>query len=95
VEEEVDSKPRTRRHDIHIIGIRQMADKHELEDTAAILMKTPGGAELLEWCDGIPEFADGEVVSLVLDREGESSLSIRLERRGKSATLKFALTACD
>jgi hypothetical protein len=75
--------------------IDQARQKHEeeLKETAAVLMKIPGGPELLEWCDGAPEFGDGEVVSLVLDRAGSSCLSIRLERLRKSAIVKFTLAA--
>ena|ERR1700743_3775724 len=75
--------------------IEEIRRKHEeeLKETAAVLMKIPGGPELLEWCDGVPEFGDGEVLSLTLDHTGQSYLSIRLERLKKSAVIKLTLAA--
>jgi hypothetical protein len=75
--------------------IDEIRRKHaeELRETAAILMRIPGGPELLDWFDGVAEFGDGEVVSLVLDRADQSYLSVRLERLGKSAIVQFTLAA--
>ena len=67
--------------------------EEELKETAALLLKVPGGPELLEWLDGSPEFGDAEVVSLVLDRAGQSRLSMRLDRLAKRATVAFTLEA--
>ena len=71
-------------------GLHQKREE-ELKETAALLSKLPGGPELLEWFDGVPEFGDAEIVSLVLDRAGQSRLSVRLDRFGKRATVAFTL----
>jgi hypothetical protein len=63
----------------------------EFGETAALLLKVPGGSELLEWMNGIPNFGDAEVVSLVLDRAGQSQLRIRIDRSPKRATITFTL----
>jgi len=70
-------------------ALRKRAE--ELKETASLLSLIPGGAELLEWFGSVPEFGDGEVVSLVLDRGGQSRLSIRLEHLGKTAVIGFEL----
>jgi hypothetical protein len=67
--------------------------EEELRETATILMQIPGGTELLDWCNGVPDFGDGEAISLTLDRASQSYLSIRLERPRKSAIIKLALAA--
>jgi hypothetical protein len=67
--------------------------EEELRETATILTKIPGGPELLDWCDGVPDFGDGEVLSLALDRAGQSYICIRLDRLRKSATIKLTLAA--
>lgn len=71
-------------------GLLQKREE-DLEETTALLSNLPGGPELLEWFDGAPEFGDAEIVSLVLDRVGQSQLSVRLDRFGKRATIAFAL----
>lgn len=63
----------------------------EQRETASLLLKIPGGPELLEWLGGVPEFGDGEVVSLVLDRTGQSKLSMRMDRPERKVTVTFAL----
>jgi hypothetical protein len=70
-------------------ALRRRAE--ELKETASLLAVIPGGPELLEWFDSVPEFGDGEVVSLVLDRAGQSRLSVRLEHFGKTAVIGFEL----
>lgn len=67
----------------------------ELKATAALLLKVPGGPELLEWVNGVPNFGDAEVVSLPcrpksalhshgsLSKEGDRYVQPgRLDRRG-------------
>jgi hypothetical protein len=52
----------------------------------------PGGPELLEWFGDVPEFADGEIVCLSLDRSGSSELRVFLEHFGKSVVIAFKLS---
>jgi hypothetical protein len=49
-----------------------------LAQTAALLAKIPGGAELLDWFGGKPEFADAEIIELRLDRKGPSLLRLAI-----------------
>jgi hypothetical protein len=70
----------------------QRQDK-ELRATAALLLKVPGGSELLDWMNGVPDFGDAEVTSLVLDRTSQSRLCIRMDRSPKRATITFTLEA--
>jgi hypothetical protein len=63
----------------------------QLKETASLLALIPGGSELLQWFGSVPEFGDGEVVSLVLDRAGQSRLNVRLEHFGKMAVIGFEL----
>jgi hypothetical protein len=65
----------------------------ELKETASLLMAISGGAELLEWFGGVPEFRDGEIVYLVLDRAGQSRLGLQLEHFGKKAVINFEFGA--
>ena len=44
--------------------------------TAGILAGLPGGPELLAWFGGVPNFGDGEVIGLALDRAGPSTLRV-------------------
>ena len=65
----------------------------EFKETASLLSKITGGSELLEWFGGIPDFGDGEIVSLVLDRKGQSRLNVRLDRGKRKVTVTFVLQA--
>lgn len=58
-----------------------MPQDDEFAQTASILKELPGGSELLAWFGGIPNFGDGEVVSLNLDRAGTSTLRVLATRR--------------
>ncbi|AWN50261.1 hypothetical protein DK419_26180 [Methylobacterium terrae] len=72
--------------------IRQIRAQAQ-QDLAASLARIPGGRALIDWFDGAPEFGDAEVVSLLLDRRGPSTLRIALDHHGKSATFVFELAA--
>jgi hypothetical protein len=72
-------------------ALRKRAE--ELKETASLLMAISGGAKLLEWFGGVPEFADAEIVCLVLDRAGQSRLGLRLEHFGKKAVINFEFGA--
>lgn len=62
------------------------------QQLAAALSDIPGGRDLVEWFEGAPEFGDAEIVSLRLDRQGQSALRIALTSRSKSAIFVFELT---
>lgn len=72
-------------------ALRKRAE--ELKETELLLTTISGGAELLEWFGGVPEFADGEIIYLVLDRSGHRRLGIQLEHYGKKAVINFELGA--
>jgi hypothetical protein len=67
--------------------------REEHKETASLLLKIPGGPELLEWLAGVPAFGDAEIVSLVLDRKGQSKLSVRMDRGDNRVTVTFSLQA--
>jgi hypothetical protein len=67
--------------------------RDDFEATASLLLKVPGGSELLDWMNGVPNFGDAEIISLVLDRTSQSRLCLRLQRFDKSAEITFALNA--
>ncbi len=63
------------------------------QELAVSLAAIPGGRDLIDWFEGEPEFGDAEIVSLLLNRQGPSTLRIALYRRGKSAIFAFELAA--
>lgn len=64
----------------------------EVDETVSLLRALPGGAELVAWFAGPVAFGDAEVVGLHLDREGPSTLVLRLDhpRGGAAITLVLA-----
>lgn len=70
-----------------------MAQARERCELAAALAQVSGGAELVKWFDDFPDFGDGEVIRLTLDRQGPSELVIALDRPTKSAVVTFELSA--
>lgn len=62
-------------------------------ELAVSLAAIPGGSNLIDWFEGEPEFGDAEIVSLLLNRRGPSTLRIALDRCGKSAIFAFELAA--
>jgi hypothetical protein len=68
-----------------------MAQGDELRETLEILEKLPGGRELLVWFGGIPNFGDGELLSLSLDRSAVSVLRVLATRRGANGDLERAV----
>ncbi len=50
-----------------------------LEETLSILKDISGGAEVIEWFNGWPEFGDAEVLELRLVRQGASLLRLAAE----------------
>lgn len=46
------------------------------EQHPAIYHEVPGGAELLRWFGGVPNFHDAEILSLDLCRKGQSTLRL-------------------
>jgi hypothetical protein len=46
------------------------------DETVEILKDVPGCLELLAWFGGVPNFGDGEVLGLSLDRAGPSRLRL-------------------
>ena len=67
------------------------AGSDEFEETQRILATVPGGRELLEWFGGSVSFHDAEVVSLLLDREGESSLNLHTSHDHSHALVTLVL----
>ena len=65
----------------------------ECQEAASYLASIPGGRELLDWFGSDPEFGDGEVVRLLLNRAGPSQLRIEIEHFGKRALITFHLSA--
>jgi hypothetical protein len=52
--------------------------KPDSSGMTSILADIPGGSELLEWFDNEPGFHDAEVISLCLDRAGQSNLRVAI-----------------
>nr|WP_244435194.1 hypothetical protein [Methylobacterium sp. B34] len=71
--------------------IRHLRDQAQ-QQLAAALADIPGGRDLVEWFEGAPEFGDAEIVSLLLDRRGQSALHVALTSHAKSAIFVFELT---
>lgn len=61
------------------------------QETIEILEEVPGGPDLLAWFDGLPEFGDAEVVSLHLDREADSYLTLKVAKPGRSALVTIVI----
>ncbi|WP_020180097.1 hypothetical protein [Methylopila sp. M107] len=59
--------------------------------TIELLKVIPGGEELLGWFEGPPDFHDAEVLSLHLDRDAESSLTLMVFGRRQNARVTFVL----
>lgn len=66
---------------------------HQREKLAAALAEIPGGRALLDWIGEVVDFADSEVMRIVLDRKGASQLVIALDWPRKSAVVTFELSA--
>lgn len=66
---------------------------YQRKELAVALAKIPGGRALLDWFGEVVDFADSEVVRIVLDRQGASQLVIALDWPQKSAVVTFDLSA--
>ena len=72
-------------------------------ETARVLGSLPGGPELLDWFGGRPEFGDGEILGLDLNRRGASlRLATMVSEKGryggppfKHAVIRFDFKAGD
>ncbi|KQP52128.1 hypothetical protein [Methylobacterium sp. Leaf106] len=55
----------------------------EPDQTSAVIEATPGGAALLAWMGGSPNFGDAELVALTLDCSGRNLLKLDVETRAR------------
>ncbi len=63
----------------------------EISETARILERVPGGKDLVSLYPGVPDFGDAEIVALHLNRDGPSTLVIKICNTAKPALVTFAL----
>ena len=74
-----------------------------IAETIRVLNSLSGGAELLSWFGGRPEFGDGEILNLDLNRRGASlSVATMMSEKGhyggppfKHAVIRFYFKADD